>query len=111
MTDHVALLDGGRLRLSEPTHALQARFRCVEVDVPPESRADEAGGPLPAGWLEFARSGQRVSFVDSTFDAAESPRAYGRYFPGRPASSRPMTLREIFLTLARVGRSEMKGAA
>ncbi|HEY5079205.1 MAG TPA: ABC transporter ATP-binding protein [Opitutaceae bacterium] len=110
MTDHVALLDGGRLRLSETTDALQARFRKVEVDVPTEA-APGPGGPLPAGWNEFERSGQRVTFVDSAFEEARTRQACLERFPGGSVAARPMTLREIFLTLARTHRSEVKGVA
>ncbi len=109
MTDHVVLLDAGRKRLDESTGALQARFRRVDVDGAPEA-AGQAGAPLPAGWLELERSGQRVSFVDSAFDAAQSPRACLERFPGGAVSARPMSLREIFLTLARTHRTELKGA-
>jgi len=111
MTDHIALLDEGRLRLSEPIDALQGRFRRVEVDIAPEARLDESRGPRPPGWLEFERSGQRVSFVDNAFDPEGSERAYSQFFPGGSPVIRPMTLREIFLTLARTGRPVVKGAA
>lgn len=106
MTDQVVLLDAGRVQLSESTEALQARFRKVEVDLPPEAAA-----PSHPAWLEVDRSGQRVSFVDSAFDSEASREAFRQQFPGITAGSRPMTLREIFLTLARAGRQTTKGAA
>jgi ABC-2 type transport system ATP-binding protein len=106
MTDHVVLIDNGRMQLNEPTDALQARFRRVEVDL-----AQESDTPVQPGWLEVGRSGRRVSFVDSGYDAGTSQGAYGRLFPGGSAVSHPMTLREIFLTLARTNRQIAKGAA
>jgi ABC-2 type transport system ATP-binding protein len=111
MTDHVALLDAGRLRLSEPIDMLQARFRRVEFDVSPGTGAGEPKAGHPPAWLEFERSGNRMSFVDSAFNSAESERARVQLIPGGQAIVRPMTLREIFLALARTGRPNVKGAA
>jgi ABC-2 type transport system ATP-binding protein len=110
MTDHVALLNEGRLRLSEPTDSLQARFQRVEIDVPASSGGAPAAS-LPAAWLEFDRSGQRITFVDSAYDAGKSKAACSEAFPGGAVTVRPMSLREIFLTLARTHRNELKGAA
>jgi ABC-2 type transport system ATP-binding protein len=107
MTDHVALLDAGRLRLSEPTDVLQARFRRVEVDLGPGEGT--SAGPFPAAWLEMERSGHRASFVDTAYQAEASGHAYRHCFPSGTTSARPMTLREIFLTLARTHRYELKG--
>jgi ABC-2 type transport system ATP-binding protein len=110
MTDHVALLDAGRLRLSEPTDVLQARFRRVEVDFVQDTGGEPAG-PLPADWLELERFGHRVTFVDCAFDVDRTHRACLERFPGGVVTALPMTLRQIFLTLARTHRSELKGAA
>lgn len=106
MTDHVVLLDAGHMQLNEPTGVLQARFRRVEVDLAPES-----GAPIQPGWLEVERSGRRLSFIDSGYDAKSSPGSYAQIFPGAPAVCRAMTLREVFLTLARTNRQIAKGAA
>ena len=106
MTDHIVLIDSGRMQLSEPADALQARFRRVEVDLEPES-----GMPSQPGWLEVERAGRRVSLVDSAYDPAASPGRYSQLFPGAPAVFRPMALREIFITLARASRQNPKGAA
>ncbi len=111
MTDHVALLDSGRLALSEPAEALQARFRRVEIDLEPDARETAPGVPMPAGWLEMQRSARRVTLVDSAFSARESEGLYRRHFPGSSVVAHPMTLREIFLTLARTHRQDAKGAA
>jgi ABC-2 type transport system ATP-binding protein len=111
MTDHVALLDSGRLRLSEPIDALQARFRKIDFDVSPEPGAGEPKQGLPPAWLEFQRAGSRISFVDSAFNSAASERARNEFIPAGRAVIRPMTLREIFLALARTGWPVVKGAA
>ena len=108
MTDRVALLDAGRLQLSEPTETLQGRFRRVEIELGDVSPPKDAA--LPAGWLELERSGRRVSLVDSTF-TRESEQVYRRHFPDAAVLARPMSLREIFLTLARTERLRNQGAA
>jgi ABC-2 type transport system ATP-binding protein len=111
MTDHVALLNDGRLRLSEPTASLQARFRKVELDFSQGTPASGGKVPLPATWLEYESSGQRAAFVDCAFDPVGTERECRERFRGAAVSPRPMTLREIFITLARTERNEMKGAA
>jgi ABC-2 type transport system ATP-binding protein len=78
------------------------------VELPSES--GDPTGPLPAGWLEFERSGRRVTFVDRAFEQEKTLRACLERFPGGTFAARPMTLREIFLTLARTHRAELEGA-
>jgi ABC-2 type transport system ATP-binding protein len=110
MTDHVALLEAGRLRLSESIDVLQARFRRVAVEFAPEPSTWDAAGSLPPSWLEFERSEQRVSFVDSAFDGEVTERQCRDRYRGASVVARPMPLREIFLTLARTTRAQLKGA-
>jgi ABC-2 type transport system ATP-binding protein len=102
LADRVALLDGGRLDFSEPIETLQARFRRIDVTLPAG-----ASGPanFPASCLEVERSGNLVRFIETHFPAPDDGR-YGReIFPGAEIVARPMTLREIFVVLARANRS------
>ncbi|HWA85332.1 MAG TPA: ABC transporter ATP-binding protein [Opitutus sp.] len=108
LADRVALLDAGRLRLDESTDSLLARFRRVEIDL--------HGGPTtlgvaPAAWLEMERAGDRVRFIDSNHSPAGSESDYHARCPSGAITVRPMTLREIFIALARATRAEAKGAA
>ena len=99
LADWVGILNGGHLELAEPVAALQARFRRVELTL-----AGEAGpGPeAPPTWLGVERTARRVAFVDSRFDETETPAAIARVLgPVRDVLTSPMSLREIFLTLAR----------
>ncbi len=108
LCDHVALIDGGRLQLSEPAEALQARFRRIEVTLPDgEARLDA----LPASWLGMERAGGLVRFVESRYEREATERACRERFPEAAVVAQAMTLREIFMTLARAGRDEAKGAA
>lgn len=102
LADHVAMIDAGRLRLSETTEALQARFRQVEVTL--EDGESQLDGTPPA-WLEVQRAGNLVRFIDSAYDRATTEPECRRRFPHSSVVARPMTLREIFIVLARGGRA------
>jgi len=100
LADHVALLDGGRLRFSETTEALLGRFRRIEVDY--EGTVDSSS--LPESWLGWSSGGGRAVFVETAFQSEHTERACRERFPLARVRAHPMTLREIFITLARAGR-------
>jgi ABC-2 type transport system ATP-binding protein len=108
LCDHVALLDGGRLQLSEPAEALQGRFRRVEVTLQGGEAKLEA---LPPSWLGVERAGGLVRFVESRYEPAATERACRERFPEAAVVAQPMTLREIFMALARAGRADGKATA
>lgn len=105
LADHVAVLDAGRLRLNETTEALQRRFRRVEITF-------GVGSPLAggddAGWKEVERAGRCLRFVCVEFAGPDSEAALRMRFAGQSVSIQPMTLREIYLVVARElrGRKE-----
>ena len=105
LCDHVALLDNGRLQLSEPAEALQGRFRRVEVTDAP------AGAGCQVDWLDWECAGALTRFVETRYAGETTERAWAGRFPGATIAAQPMTLREIFMTLAREGRAAAKGAA
>jgi ABC-2 type transport system ATP-binding protein len=108
LADRVGLIDAGRLRTAETVEAMLARFRRIEVTLPEGTDAD---GALPGSWLEVERSGNLLRAVETAF-SPESLDGYrhGR-FAGAEVAAKPMTLREIFVVLARVGRAETREAA
>ena len=108
LADHVGFLEEGRLRFSETTETLLGRFRKVEVTL--------SGGPArleapPSGWLEVGQKGGLVRFIDTHYEREATERACRERFADGAVTARPMTLREIFITLARETRSQSKGAA
>jgi len=105
LADNIALLEAGRLRFSETTESLLGRFRRVEVTVP----GPVSLGAPPAGWLEMEQKGGLVRFVATSFDAAATEKACRDYFPEGVVVAYPLTLREIFVTLARETRAQPKG--
>ena len=108
LCDRVALLDHGRLQFSETTEALQARFRRVEVTLQGgEARLDA----LPSTWLGVERAGGLVRFVESRYERLATEQACRERFPEAAVVAQPMSLREIFLALARASRAEGKGVA
>jgi ABC-2 type transport system ATP-binding protein len=106
LTDRVVMLEAGRLRLQESTEQLLGRFRRVEVN-----GAAAAPPAAPAGWWEYQEKAGRVTFVDPAYAGDASERAYRERFPGAGCIAQPMSLKEIFISLARAGRKEAKGAA
>lgn len=105
LCDRVALLDQGQLQLNEPAEQLQGRFRRVQV-----TGAEAAAAPA-SGWLEWTRSGTLTQFVETRYAGEATEQAWREKFPAATIAAQPMTLREIFIALAKNGRKEAKGQA
>jgi ABC-type multidrug transport system ATPase subunit len=99
---HLAYLDSGRLRLSEEMSTLTARFREVEItfDSPAAIPTN-----LPPNWIQVTAAGQTIRFVDDSFHQESADAAIAQLFgPIRSVTFTPMSLRSIFLTIAKTGR-------
>jgi ABC-2 type transport system ATP-binding protein len=106
LVDAVAFLDAGRIVLSEPMATLQARVRHIEVTV-----ADD-GAPFAEpepSWIGTTRAGRVIRFTDTAFAGAASEQRLASIFPGARVDILPMTLREIFVALARHTRQSQEG--
>ena len=102
MADRVAILDRGRLQLEEASENLLARFRSVEIVLDGDGGAAVS---LPETWLNPETAGRVVRFTDSRFDQTKLNDAVAKHFPSaKQFNATPMTLREIFVTLARTYR-------
>jgi len=66
---------------------------------------------MPATWLGWDSGAGRTSFVDSAYDSDATERDCRERFPSVAVRAHPMTLREIFITLALAGRQSTQGAA
>ncbi len=95
---HVGYLEQGRLRLSEEMAVLAERFREVQVVFDGEAQRP---APWPEDWLPPETSGSMMRFVDTRQDPARWPAAFPT---ARSIEAQPMTLRAIFVALARSGR-------
>jgi ABC-2 type transport system ATP-binding protein len=100
---HVAFLESGRLRLSEEMSSLTARFREVELTF---NAPVAAPSTLPTNWLQFTAADSSVKFVDEAFQQDTLESEIARLFGSTlSASFAPMTLRTIFLAVAKAGRT------
>jgi len=102
LADWVGVLDGGRVYLSESASSLQGRFRRLEA-------VAGGGARLPArppkSWLTPELTPHRVSVVETRYEAGASERQLAQAVPGaEQITASEMTLREIFLALARTFR-------
>jgi ABC-2 type transport system ATP-binding protein len=105
---HIGYIDRGRLRFSEEMGALAERFRQVEVTF---EEAPALPASWPQAWLEPQTAAAVVRFVDSRFDGERSASEIRRVFPGaRNVAFTPMSLRDIFVTLAKADRKAAAAA-
>ena len=96
---HLTYLDSGRLRLSEDVPSIRGRFREVEVTLDAPASIPEN---LPSHWLLVAASGTTLKFIDSAFqqDTLQSEILH-RFGAIQHAAFNPMTIRDIFLSVAK----------
>jgi ABC-type multidrug transport system ATPase subunit len=105
LVDTVGFLDAGQLVLCEPFAALHARFRRIEVTTDPGDVPPEAGGDMTSsGWIGIQQAGRIVRFVETRYGAGETERRALAAFSGRGVETFPMSLREIFVAVARERR-------
>jgi ABC-2 type transport system ATP-binding protein len=99
---HVGYLDEGQLRFSEELTTLADRFREVELtfSVPPP-----LPDHIPPTWMHLSASAAVVRFVESAFEPERTGSAIRTVFgETRNTAFRPMSLRSIFLAMAKSGR-------
>ena len=102
LADWIGVINEGRLELAEPVASLIARFRRVEVVTEGDAGVPS---PLPASWLLAEAAGRTVRFVENQFVDDECGPRVRHVIPGaRDISVTAMSLREIFIVLARVFR-------
>lgn len=105
---HVGYLDRGRMLFSEETTALSARFREVTITLKEPATVPEN---RPAEWLLFEVAGPVVRFVESCFRGEASRRELAEAFPAaRDIALYPMSLRAIFLAMAKGDRTSVQVA-
>jgi ABC-2 type transport system ATP-binding protein len=108
LADWVGIIDAGRLNIAERIETLQARFRRIEITATGEAPSVDV---LPESWLEVEKVDNFLRAIDTNF----SPGRFEYYRrdlpPDAEVIAKPMTLREIFVVLARVGRAQQRKAA
>ncbi len=99
LADWVGIIKEGELQLCEPASSLQARFRKIDAVLSSDG-ADL--GQVPRSWLLVERAGHRLSLVESQYRDGETERELRSRVAGcEQIDASPMSLRDIFLTLAR----------
>jgi ABC-2 type transport system ATP-binding protein len=101
LADWVGFMAGGSMVLAEPVASLIARFRTVEVVLPPDGQARDV--PLHRAWIAQERAGHTVRFIDTAHSDPDAGYRIAAAFPGATVHASPMTLRDIFVVLARTG--------
>ena len=108
---HVAYLEEGRMLFSEEIATLTSRFREITVtldrDAPGGAELGVQAVPatIPASWLLPERGASLTRFVHSQAASEPVDRQIAAVFPHVIGiQSEPMSLRSIFVALARAGR-------
>jgi ABC-2 type transport system ATP-binding protein len=103
---HVGYLEQGHLHFSEELPKLAARFREVEVtfDSPPA-----LPNKTPNTWMHLSVSAAVVRFIESGFEQERTSNEIRESFGEvRDVTFAPMSLRSIFLAMAKAGRGSYK---
>jgi ABC-2 type transport system ATP-binding protein len=100
---HVAYLEQGKLRFSEELTTLANRFREVEVTF---NETRPIAEDIPSNWMSLSSTAAVVHFVESAFDENRTTSAIHTVLGNpRNIAFTPMSLRSIFLAMARAGRN------
>jgi len=102
VASHVGYLEEGRLRFSEDMAALIERFREVELTFDTAPAVQEK---WPESWMQVDASGAVLRFIESRFDEERTRGEIGQLVGNvRDITFTPMSLRCIFLAMAKAGR-------
>ena len=100
---HVGYLEQGGLRFSEELTTLAARFREVELTFAAPPKLPER---WPDTWMQPGNTGAVVRFIESRYDDEKTNAAIQQMFDEvRDVTFTPMSLRSIFLAMAKSGRA------
>ena len=97
LADWVGFIDSGRLAFAEPVDSLLQRFRLIEVT------GSDATAAMPAEerWLLQGTAGRMLRFIDTDHASPNAQARIAAAFPGAAVRDSPLSLRDIFVALAR----------
>lgn len=103
LADNITIINRGQLALDESRESLQSRFRNVEAIL---GEGEKPPAKLPPDWLHAEMAGRTLRFTSSRFENEDKLIAGIREeIPSASAPQiHPMSLREIFVALARAYR-------
>jgi ABC-2 type transport system ATP-binding protein len=105
---HIGFLHQGRLLFAEELHTLTARFRGVTVTLAPTETTLTRTGTPPESWLLLESTPSAARFVHIHADTEPLHDQVAAVFPSETShivQADPLTLRDIFLALAKSGRA------
>ncbi len=104
ISDHVGLINEGRLLLSESVETLLASYRKVSLTTAePEDDIDN----LPASWIMPRQKGRLLSFTETHYDESEFESQARQRFPKlQNLTVESLSLKEIYLVIARNLKNE-----
>lgn len=105
LADTTGILEEGRLRVSEPLETLQARFRNVEV----HGEADRLDALAKSNAICVQRENGLLRFVYTAF-SSQTESEWSREMGGASLEIAPMSLKEIFVSLAKNHRDNQPSA-
>jgi ABC-type multidrug transport system ATPase subunit len=100
LVDAIGFIDAGRLVLTERFSDLHARFRRIDVT----ARVWPEPPPAMESWLSVQVAGRVLQLVESHYVEGETESRIAAIAPDAVIDVQPMTLREIFIALARQHR-------
>jgi ABC-2 type transport system ATP-binding protein len=103
LADWIGFINNGRLTLAEPIESLLNRFSLVEVVTEYETAPEL---PVASNWVLHGTAGRTLRFVDTAHDKPDAPQRIAAAFPGAIVRSSRMSLRDVFLALARLGAGD-----
>jgi ABC-2 type transport system ATP-binding protein len=102
LADWVGIINDGRLQMAEQITSLQGRFRKIEASF---AGAIQTPRTMPATWINWETSDHHVGFVTTGYQPdlteGEVRQVMGNY---EHISAHPMSLRDIFVALAKTYR-------
>ena len=108
MIDGVAFLNHGRLLFANTADVMRSRFQRVEIQL--DNAADAGSVVLNSDCLDAERSQSRISFIHARGDDEVSSAFVPKLPPSAVIETRPATLREVFLALARTAENKISDA-
>jgi ABC-type multidrug transport system ATPase subunit len=97
LADWIGFIERGRLLFAEPTALLLSRFRLLEII------GEATAPPVPADsrWLVQGVSGRTLRLIDTMHDSTDAGQRIAAAFPAAEVRTSPLSLRDIFVALAR----------
>ncbi|MCB1224324.1 MAG: ABC transporter ATP-binding protein [Verrucomicrobiales bacterium] len=105
LADRIAIINRGKLALDETSDSLQSRFRSVTVALPDDRKPPN---DLPTEWMHVEQVGRLTRFIASRSNGSTESLVRQRFPEATEVEVQPMSLREIFIALARAYRLEGK---